>query len=454
MNFSVRLKMFFNRFANPESALRHVTLIAGGTLVAQGLTVASMPVLSRIYSPADFGILAVFTSTIAILNELSGFRYHYAIPLPKEERYANALVALSLVLQLIFVFLLSITVFFFGDLILGKLSITELAPYSWLVPFGLLGIGTYIVLTQWAIREKLFSAIGKTKITQCVSGAAAKILLGILGFRPSGLLLGTVISQAGGIGTLIRPIREKKKGASLPKIEEMRRVLLRYRKFPLFSMWGGLLNTLSAHIMPVLLVAFYDARTAGLYGMAQQILQIPLIFLGQAVGQVFLQRASQARFTGRLSQVSLETFSLLIRTGSVAVLALGFFSPWLFAFGLGERWREAGEISRMLALYLSVNFTYSPLSRLFSIMDMQEFYLLAEILRLTTLALPLFLWGETFTPLSMIFVISALNGLFAFSFCVFLLLKAENSLTVVLKPIMKYYIPPLAAYLIGIFFWR
>lgn len=451
MDFHVRLKNIFARFAYGESALKHVMIIAGGTLVAQGLTVASMPVLSRIYSPSDFGVLAVFSSVIAILNQLSGFRYHFAIPLPKMNRYANALVALSLCLQIIFVFLLSILIFFFGEAILEKLSLTKLTPYRWLIPAGLLGIGAYTVLTQWAIRGKFFAVIGRTKISQCVSGAATKILLGIWGFRPLGLLLGTVIAQAGGISTLILPLLRNKTKLDLPKIEEIRRVLLRYRKFPLFSMWGALLNTLSINIMPVLLAVFYDAKIAGLYGMAQHILQMPMYFLGQAIGQVFLQRASTAKYEGQLARVSLDSFSALIRTGSTAVLALGFFSPWIFSFVLGEQWWEAGEISRMLALYMSVNFAYSPLSRLFSILDKQDFFLLAEILRIASLALPLFFWGKTFSPLTMIFIVSILNCCFAFVFCVFLLNKAGNSLSAILKLFLKFYFPFIFLYLSALF---
>ena len=92
-----RLKDAFvkSRFAHPESAARHVSIIAGGTVIAQAVGILTMPIVSRIYSPADYGIMAVYASVIAILGELSSFRYHLAIPLPKRERYANALVILS-----------------------------------------------------------------------------------------------------------------------------------------------------------------------------------------------------------------------------------------------------------------------------------------------------------------------------------------------------------------------
>ena len=334
------------RFANPDSAARHVSLIAGGTMLAQAVGILTMPIVSRIYTPSDYGIMAVYTSVLAILTELSGFRYYLAIPLPKDERYAKALVVLSLGIQTAFVLLLSALLFFAGEYILIKLSMPQLTPYRLLLPIGLLAAGSYIVLTQWAIREKLFSTIARTKITQSLSGAFAKIALGLMGIRPLGLLIGAIVAQGGGITTLSRSLL-KKKGVPCPKKGEVRRVALRYWKFPVFSTWTGLINTFGSQFVPILLVTFYNPKTAGLFAMAQSLLQVPTVFVGSAIGQVFLQRASAARFDGSLKKLSFSTYKLLLRFGLFPILMISLFSPPVFAVVLGERWLEAGSFARV-----------------------------------------------------------------------------------------------------------
>ena len=374
-----RIYHFLNRLLPKGSALRHVSILAGGTTIAQGLNVLIMPVLSRIYSPSDFGVMAVFVSVTAILTELSGFRYHLAIPLPKHERYAKAVVVLSFFLQAVFVVFISLVLLVLGKPLLSKLSMEVLIPYRYLVPVGVAGMGAYIALTQWAIREKLFQTIARTKVTQSISGAIAMVSLGFLGVRPLGLLIGKIIGQAGGITTLTRSIL-KKKGLPRPPLEDIKRAALRYRKFPMYSTWSGMLNTVGSQIMPILLVALYNPQVAGLFAMAQNLLHIPAVFVGQAIGQVFLQRASVARYEGNLKELSLRSYVIFLRLGFFPILLISFFAPIIFLIVLGPKWLEAGSFARVLGPWLAFAFAYSPMSFLFAVLDRQGVGLVTEII--------------------------------------------------------------------------
>jgi len=422
-----RLKNAFakSRFANPESAMRHVSLIAGGTVIAQAIGILTIPIVSRIYSPADYGIMVVYASVIAILGELSGFRYYLAIPLPKEERYAKALVVLSLGLQIIFVALLTLLLFVAGEFLLTKLSMPELIPYRALIPLGLLATGTYLVLTQWAIREKLFSTIARTKITQSLSGTVAKIGLGLLGVRPLGLLIGTIVAQGGGITTLLRSLL-KKKGVPRPKRADIRRTALRYRKFPIYNTWAAMLNVLGSHIAPVLLLVLYNPQIAGLFAMGQQILRLPVHFVGEAIKQVFMQRASVARHQGGLKQLSLYTYCLLLQIAFFPVMIISFFAPQLFALFLGNQWIEAAKYAMLLGPLVAYNFAYSPVSVLYSILNRQNIGLYFQILH--TLFIILAFWAGTHSgdPLISVSLYSAINTLVYFLRMLELLSAAGN----------------------------
>lgn len=436
--FVARLKNTFakSRFANPDSAARHVSLIAGGTVIAQAVGILTIPIVSRIYSPADYGIMAVYASVIAILGELSGFRYYLAIPLPKDERYAKALVVLSLGLQIAFVALLAILLFFAGEYLLTKLSIPELIPYRALIPIGLLATGTYLVLTQWAIREKLFSTIARTKITQSFSGTVAKIGLGLLGVRPLGLLIGTIVAQGGGITTLSRSLL-KKKGVPKPERGDVRRVMLRYRNFPLFGTWAGLVNTLGWQIVPVLLVVFYNTQVAGLVAMAQGLLQLPAVFIGQAIGQVFLQRASVARYDKNVSNLSLQAYSTLLQIGFLPILIISFFAPAVFSLILGERWIEAGAYARALGPWIAISFAYSPITMLYIILNRQKIFLTLEALHLFLKIIVLYLGYYFDSPLTSIALISAVGLLLSIGRSVELLTSSGISIPMALNMTFK-----------------
>ena len=74
---------------------KNVLTLISGTTIAQGITIAISPILSRIYSPSDFGIFAAFSSVIAMISLIIGGRYEVAILLPKKDEDAANLFALS-----------------------------------------------------------------------------------------------------------------------------------------------------------------------------------------------------------------------------------------------------------------------------------------------------------------------------------------------------------------------
>lgn len=373
------LMNFLNHLLPKGSAFRHVSIIAGGTTVAQTLNIIVMPFVARIYSPEDFGILAAFTATTSILVQFSGLRYHRAIPLPKQDRYANAIVCLSLFLQAIFVFFITLVLFSVGKSILEKLSISVLIPYRYLIPIAIAGTGIYITFTQWAIRKRFFTTISKTKITQSLTGIFTKIILGLIGLRPLGLLLGNIASQAGGIITLAKAVL-REETLTIPPKEEIKRVAIRFRKFPIYETFSVALNTVGIQLTPLLLIMFYSPEVAGFFSMARSLLLLPTKFIGDAIAQVFIQRASVARYQGNIKELSLSTYKFLLQLGLFPILLIAFFAPPLFTFALGEKWIEAGEFAMVLGPWIALAFAYSPMRILFSVLNRQGTEFLQEIL--------------------------------------------------------------------------
>ncbi|QLK87927.1 hypothetical protein E3U36_07160 [Arsenophonus endosymbiont of Aphis craccivora] len=63
---------------------RNVVTLMTGTTIAQAIPIAISPLLTRIYTPKDFGVLALFISIIAILGSIANARYELAIMLPEK----------------------------------------------------------------------------------------------------------------------------------------------------------------------------------------------------------------------------------------------------------------------------------------------------------------------------------------------------------------------------------
>lgn len=404
---------FINKLSSPTSALRQVSLVAGGTVIAQTLNVITLPLLSRIYSPADFGVMAVYSSVVAILTELAGLRYYLAIPLPKHTRYAHALVCLSFIIQIIVVAVMTVVLFICGDYIFEKLSLTSLIKYKYLLPIGVLAIGFYNVASQWAIREALFTSLGKTKMSQAFSGFIAKFTLGILGIKPLGLIAGVIIGQAGGTSVLMRDLLHKKRLDLNKKL--MCRVMIRYRNFPIYNTWTGMLNTFGTYMPQLLLSSIYNIRFAGLYSMASSLLSVPTVFVGNAIGQVFLQKASVAKYAGNLPVLSLKSYILLLQIGVFPIIALSMIAPPLLTIVLGKQWAECGYYALAISPWIAYVFAVSHMANIFSILNLQKQAFLFEICYVLARVISFYLGRMLFaSPIMSVFLFSLSNCLLLF----------------------------------------
>jgi O-antigen/teichoic acid export membrane protein len=65
---------------------RSVAVVTAGSALGQGLVVASAPLLTRLYTPADFGVLAVYGSIVSLVAVVAALRYEFAIALPGHDK--------------------------------------------------------------------------------------------------------------------------------------------------------------------------------------------------------------------------------------------------------------------------------------------------------------------------------------------------------------------------------
>jgi O-antigen/teichoic acid export membrane protein len=354
-----------------SSFARSVVTLASGTGIAQLLLVFAAPVLTRLYTPSDYGVLAVYSSTLTVLLVLASLRYESAIPLPEEDEVAGSVLALTFVILLAMAALVSVVVWLAGDAFVSAVNVPALRPYRWLIPLGFIGAGTYQALSYWAIRRREFGRVARTRLSQGAGQVIAQVALGVAGAGAPGLLIGDVIGRvAGGGGLALFALRER------PHARVTRASLLavaaRYRRFPLLTTWAGLLNIGSLQLPSILFSAGFGAAAAGLYALSFNMLVLPTMLVGQAVGQVFLSRAATyAREPERLRQLTERTALALFACGLPVFGMVVLGGPQLFATVMGSQWEQAGRYAQVLAPWFIVWLVSNPLSGLLSVREWQ-----------------------------------------------------------------------------------
>lgn len=364
---------------------RSVSVLAGGTAAGQAIIVLTSPMLTRLYGPADFGLLAVYTALLNILGVIASLRYQLAIPLPENDEEATQLVALSLIMVAAMSLLATLPVIFFAQPIADLLNTPTLSSYLWLLPVGLLLTGFYQVFNYWAIRVKAFTPIAQTKITQAI--ATVIIQLGGYLLGPLALILGQISGQAAGTSSLgALTIKNRWTVFKAIRRGDIRTAAGRYVRFPIYSTWGGLFNVASSQLPPILFAILFSPAAAGVYMIANRVLAMPMTLVGGAVANVFLSNAVAARRNGNLGHLVADIHEKLTNIAMPPALTLLLAGPDLFDFVFGANWRQAGEFAQWMAPWIYLAFISSPLTALFDILEKQAHEMLFQGALLATRA--------------------------------------------------------------------
>jgi O-antigen/teichoic acid export membrane protein len=367
--------------------LRNTSLLMAGTTLAQALPLLATPILTRYFTPEAFGLAALFGSISTVIGVVACLRYELAIMLPGDDRRAADVLLLCLLLVVATTLVVGVIAWAWGAKLLSLLGAPQLAPYAMLLPVSAFLGGLFLVLRNWTGRYRNFAQIAQANVAGAGGRVAVALACGVIGLRGGiHLIVARLLVPLAGALLLARHFVRHDlafvlRGASLGGV---RRAAERYRRFPRFSFGGALMNSTSQNVPQLLLPGLLGPAVAGQYYQAFAVLQLPMILVGNAVGQVFFQRASELRASGGdlapLVDRVYQSLARLIVLPMGIVLAAG---PDLFAFVLGDPWRPAGILARMLIPWLIVAFTLSPMMmNLISVLERQPVGLAFEAVML------------------------------------------------------------------------
>ena len=345
------------------SFLRNVSILTGGTVFAQALMVLALPVLTRLYSPEDFNLLAVYVSTLGLATVVSSLRYNIAIPLPEDDADGLALLALSLVAALVVSLLCALPVILAPEASAALLGQPGLMPYLWMIPLGIFIASIYNALQYWASRKKRFGLVTKTRITRAVGGVGTQLGFGVYSGSTFGLIFGQMLAEGLGVVGLIRDLL-KNDLALLKSVTRRRiwKVAGAYKRFPFLSSPEALLNSASTHL-PIILIA---SATGGVEGaflfLTMRVMGIPMRLVGTSVSQVFFVEAPERYRNGTLFEFTTKTTRSLFKVGAPPLVLIGLVSPYAFAFVFGDEWTRAGVLVVWLTPWFLLQFVTSPVS--------------------------------------------------------------------------------------------
>ena len=350
--------------------LRDALKLSTGNVLLYLLPIFVTPILSRLYSPEQFGEWGVFSSVVTIVGAVLLGGFEYAL-IKCDDREVKNVVRLCILWAFT---ILSIIAVFLGIGAVMDLAFVKNFPHPLGALVFLMVNAMTNILQNLANRYKRYWSMSICNLVIGFSQAILRITFAFCLVFINGLILGTICAQV--IGSLflfvvlfrqIMPMMDlSTDGSSLMSVAK------KFKNFPLYDAPSTLLSFASFNLPIVILACFYSKGQLGCYSMVLQLLLMPISVVGTAIGSVYYQRISDS---GASDKIKTETHNMLRIVIWLSLLPTIFFclgGDWLLVKFLGEKWQSAGGMALCLSLWSIATILTQPLLSIYRQLDKQN----------------------------------------------------------------------------------
>lgn len=381
-----------------SSFVRNVLVIMSGSALAQIISYALTPIISRLFSPDDFGIFGSFDSVCTVISAGITLQYTQAIIIAKRDEDGIQLFLVSILCTLC-VGVLSLIVCAVVPDAINQLLQTEGVWALALLVLAPLVSGVNQSLQAWCIRAKAFAHGSASQVVGSVAANGTRVGLGFLNGGAAGLIVSQILGSILACFNLLRVlIPDFLRAKPSFRRERIFRLAKEYKEFPLFGAPQNIIWALSSGLPVLLLSYYYGIAVAGAYAFAMRVLHVPLAFVRSALQQVLFQKAAETyNHGGSLTRLFLKTTTGLFALSLLPTVVLLIWAPEIFTWLFGPQWDVSGRLAQSLVIWMSIFFWSLPAVLVTKILRMLRFTFLFEIVVLGGRCLLLVLGGMYLT---------------------------------------------------------
>lgn len=359
--------------------MRGASAVGIGTATGHGIILASTPWLASIYTPAEFGYLALLTSISNGAVSAACGRYDLALPAASKGEvpplYQTA-ISVAVLFSLLSLFTFWLIDFAFSPSWFEKQSILLVSTCILLVGIQQATIGVFT-------HDRRYSGIGLIRFAQGTGFVA------LASFTQVGLLAAHCFSF---IWTLPAALRYLAKWWS-PRAS-MVNAAKKHRDFPTLGLPGALLDVLGYSSCIWVVTYFYGATDTGHYSQIQRIIGAPMMLLAISFGQVLLRtNADHINNPDEIRKLLHKVLLIMTLIGATVIFAVALSGETMLQWILGPEWRTESSFTVPIAFAVCARACISPLSIVFitlrrfhTVLKWQTTYFCSSILLLSLIA--------------------------------------------------------------------
>ncbi|SFN88085.1 Membrane protein involved in the export of O-antigen and teichoic acid [Mesorhizobium sp. NFR06] len=391
------------------SPIGKIVRAAGGVsamaIAGQLTLVATIPILARLYSPADFGVFTIYLSTVNILGAVAALRFEPSLYGVKDTEQTYVTVKLILLAVLT----TGALTFAAGQVLLSFAPV-HLRALVWLVPIGMSGAALVEAMNCWALRAGLLRDFALGRLILPATMALLQLVFGLARLGGEAMVHAHVISQfifLAFLGFRILTWDDVRGIYRAPWRSAFDKAVREY-KFPLFDI-PATLGSYAINNLPAILVgSLFGAAFAGYLGVATRLVTGPIVLIATPLSNVFVAEANKNSNRAHLLGIARGLVILAAGLTALPILALGLAAPYLVVPLLGEAWIPTAQIMTALAFMGAVQALSTPLGEVPALLRRQEVRLVVDAARMVLVFGPLLAGAKAgWEPIDVIYLMAA-----------------------------------------------
>lgn len=354
--------------------------LLSGSIFGQAITLATFPLITRLYSPAEFGAFQVYISFCNAVGLAAALSLDRPIYTMSPSKHRSELSSLGMIIVL-FVSILACPLYILfaqfveaTPLIISGISVVPLVFLYILVR------GIYLIVYANAISDDQIKSASMSLLARDIGRQSSRVAFGYTFFNSFGLIFSGVIDWLFGAACLL--IGGVKLNLVKIGLSRAASILRQYKSY-IFVFSPSSVLTLFTSQLPIFLIAsIYGASSAGLYSAGFIMIDRPSRIVAKAVSDILSKQIVQgdggtSRYDSLKKSTRQMKISAVFALIFIMIAAISFY--FLCDFLLGEAWKSSAEITIFASAYVFSLFIDEMSVGIFAVSEQHLYMALKQI---------------------------------------------------------------------------
>lgn len=369
---------------------KSVAILSTGNIIAQTISIFSLPLVSRLYSPASFGDFALIISISSIISYFSTLGLPSAILKPESNRESKEIISTHFTITLILSALIILILVLFS--VLFKVVSTNTNYLLFCISLFPIVITTSLVssFSIYINKQKKNNILFYNSIIGSLSTLLITVPLGLLNFGIWGLYFGTLIS---GIAQIYQMVLAEKNMMVKINFSIIKCTIKKYKEYVKYQYPSNFIVNITSQLPLQYFYKIFGSQVVGNFAMSEKLFGIPMKLLASPISTVYFRTISEKQRSSENNFADF-TFKYVIITMLIAIIPLSlviFTGQFLVDLILGPKWSLAGQVFAILALQYVFIFCDSSTSYLRVAINKQRINLIMSLLKVFVIVSSIFL---------------------------------------------------------------